>query len=112
MSSSARSSPTAAGAYAPSEGGIHSRVCSTRAVNFFAELKPGALREAAAALRGSQVEALRLVLESESSAQRDQLSSYIPWLATIGSVSPLVGLLGTVLGVIHAFIGIAVSGSG
>ena len=85
----------------------------TRAVNFFAELKPGALREASAApLRGSQVEALRLVLESESSAQRDQLSSYIPWLATIGSVSPLVGLLGTVLGVIHAFIGIAVSGSG
>ena len=82
-------------------------------MNFFAELKPGALREASAApLRGSQVEALRLVLESESATQRDELSSYIPWLATIGSVSPLIGLLGTVLGVIDAFVGIAVKGSG
>src|SRR5436305_90950 len=70
------------------------------------------LAASAAPLRGSQVEALRLVLESESSTQRDQLSSYIPWLATIGSVSPLVGLLGTVLGVIDAFVGIAVKGSG
>ena len=85
----------------------------TRAVNFFAEMKPGALREASAApLRGSQVEALRLVLDAESAAERDQLSSFIPWLATIGSVSPLIGLLGTVLGVIDAFIGIAAKGSG
>jgi biopolymer transport protein TolQ len=30
----------------------------------------------------------------------------------IGSVSPLIGLLGTVLGVIDAFIGIATKGSG
>jgi biopolymer transport protein TolQ len=33
-------------------------------------------------------------------------------LATIGSVSPLIGLLGTVLGVIDAFLGIATQGSG
>ncbi|MFI5242791.1 MAG: MotA/TolQ/ExbB proton channel family protein [Gemmatimonadales bacterium] len=85
----------------------------TRAVNFFAEMMPGALRDASAApLRGSQVEALRLVLDAETSAQRDALSSYIPWLATIGSVSPLVGLFGTVLGIIDAFVGIAVKGSG
>jgi biopolymer transport protein TolQ len=30
----------------------------------------------------------------------------------IGSVSPLIGLLGTVLGIIDAFIGIATKGSG
>ena len=35
-----------------------------------------------------------------------------PVLAMIGSVSPLIGLLGTVLGVIDAFIGIATKGSG
>ena len=43
---------------------------------------------------------------------RDQLGRFLPWLATIGSVSPLIGLLGTVLGVIQAFIGIATKGSG
>src|SRR5205823_9746638 len=37
---------------------------------------------------------------------------HVPVLATIGSVSPLLGLLGTVIGVIQAFIGIATKGSG
>ncbi|HSJ62550.1 MAG TPA: MotA/TolQ/ExbB proton channel family protein [Gemmatimonadaceae bacterium] len=85
----------------------------SRALNFFAEMKPGALREAAGSpLSGSQVEALRLVLDSETAGERDRLGRYIPWLAVIGSSSPLIGLLGTVLGVIDAFIGIATSGSG
>ena len=47
-----------------------------------------------------------------SAAERDRLSRYIPALAMIGSVSPLIGLLGTVLGVIDAFLGIATKGSG
>lgn len=86
----------------------------TRAVNFFAEMKPGALRatEAHDKLSGSQVEALRLVLDAETTDERDRMGHFIPWLATIGSVSPLIGLLGTVLGVIDAFIGIATKGSG
>jgi biopolymer transport protein TolQ len=85
----------------------------SRAVNFFAEMKPGALRDAASGpLSGSQVEALRLVLDSEAGEERDRLARFIPSLATIGSVSPLIGLLGTVLGVIDAFLGIATKGSG
>ena len=86
----------------------------SRAVNFFAEMKPGALRstEAADPLRGSQVEALRLVLDAETTDERERMGHFIPWLATIGSVSPLIGLLGTVLGVIDSFIGIATKGSG
>ena len=85
----------------------------SRAVNFFAEMKPGALSDAAASpLSGSQVEALRLVLDSETADERDRLAQFIPWLAVIGSVSPLIGLLGTVIGVIDAFVGIATSGSG
>jgi UDP-glucose 4-epimerase len=60
----------------------------------------------------NQVETLHLLLESEASAERDRLGRFLPWLATIGSVSPLIGLLGTVLGVIEAFIGIATKGSG
>lgn len=63
-------------------------------------------------LTGSQVEALRLVLDAEVTAERDRLAAFIPTLATIGSVSPLIGLLGTVLGIIDSFIGIATKGSG
>lgn len=65
-----------------------------------------------ATMTGSQIETLHLVLDSEASDERDRVSRFLPWLATIGSVSPLIGLLGTVLGVIDAFVGIASKGSG
>ena len=86
----------------------------SRATQFLSQTTPalGATPERGARLSGSQVEALRLVLDSETNHERDRLSRFIPWLATIGSVSPLIGLLGTVLGVIEAFIGIATKGSG
>ena len=91
----------------------YTRVFS-RATQFLTQTTPalGATSERGARLSGSQVEALRLVLDSESNHERDRLARFIPWLATIGSVSPLIGLLGTVLGVIEAFIGIATKGSG
>ena len=53
-----------------------------------------------------------MVLGKEVAAERDLLGHYIPWLATIGSVSPLLGLTGTVFGIMSAFIGIASKGSG
>jgi len=86
----------------------------TRAVRFITETTPamGATEERRARLSASQVEALRLVLDSASGAERDRLGRFVPTLATIGSVSPLIGLLGTVLGIIDAFIGIATEGSG
>lgn len=85
-----------------------------RAGEFLREVTPamGATAGRAAKFSGSQVEALRLVLDAETNAARDRLSHYIPSLGTIGSVSPLIGLFGTVLGVIEAFIGIASKGSG
>jgi biopolymer transport protein TolQ len=85
-----------------------------RAVQFLSQTKPAlaASPERQARLSGSQVEALRLVLDAETNAERDALSRLVPSLATIGSVSPLIGLLGTVLGVISAFTGIATQGSG
>jgi biopolymer transport protein TolQ len=86
----------------------------TRAVRFITETTPAlaATDNRHARLSASQVEALRQVLDSASGAVRDQLGRFVPSLATIGSVSPLIGLLGTVLGVIEAFIGIATKGSG
>lgn len=85
-----------------------------RAVQFLNDTKPalGATQERTARLSGSQVEALRLVLDAESGKEREELGAFIPWLATVGSVSPLIGLFGTVLGVISAFTGIAAQGSG
>ena len=85
-------------------------------VNFLSELRPGALQPEGAQPSGTltqtQVGALKMVLNKEIAAERDLASHYISWLATIGSVSPLLGLLGTVLGVMRAFLGIASQGSG
>jgi biopolymer transport protein TolQ len=92
-------------------------------IHFFSELKPGGLKgglkgdgptvvEGQSTLTTTQLEALRMVLAKEVAAERDAAARFIPWLATFGSVSPLLGLLGTVLGVMDAFIGIAVGGSG
>jgi biopolymer transport protein TolQ len=83
-------------------------------VNFFSELRPGALREGAPATEGlslTQLEALRMVLEKEEAEERDELAHGLGSLAVIGSVSPLLGLMGTVIGVMNAFLGITVSGS-
>ncbi len=65
-----------------------------------------------AQLSASQVQALRLVLDAETNTERERLGTWIPTLAMIGSVSPLLGLLGTVLGIIEAFLGVARGGSG
>jgi biopolymer transport protein TolQ len=71
--------------------------------------EPGTRRET---LSLTQLEALKMVLGKEVATERDLLGHLIPWLATIGSVGVLLGLLGTVLGVMDAFVGIAAQGSG
>jgi biopolymer transport protein TolQ len=83
-------------------------------VNFFSELRPGALRQGAPPTQGlslTQLEALRMVLEKEEAEERDELAHGLGTLAVIGSVSPLLGLMGTVIGVMNAFLGITSSGS-
>ncbi|MFO8174814.1 MAG: MotA/TolQ/ExbB proton channel family protein [Gemmatimonadota bacterium] len=83
-------------------------------VNFFSELRPGALRADAAKGQGlslTQLEALRLVLEKEEDEERDELAQGLNSLAIIGSVSPLLGLMGTVIGIMNAFLGITATGS-
>ena len=83
-------------------------------VNFFSELAPGALREDAPVQKGltlTQLEVLRLVLEKEEAEERDELAVGLNWLAIIGSISPLLGLMGTVIGIMNAFLGITATGS-
>lgn len=89
-------------------------VVFARAMQFITDTRPAlaGTPDRSARLSAAQVEALRLVMDAESGRERERLSQYVPWLATVGSVSPLIGLLGTVLGVIQAFTGIAAKGSG
>ncbi|HEX6070763.1 MAG TPA: MotA/TolQ/ExbB proton channel family protein [Longimicrobiaceae bacterium] len=84
-----------------------------RGVNFFSELRPGGLREGVSVvgLSSAQLEVLRLVLEKEEGEERDEIGHGLNWLAIIATVSPLLGLLGTVLGVMNSFIGVAETGS-
>lgn len=84
-----------------------------RGVDFFSELRPGAIY-ADSQTRGlspAQLEVLRLVLEKEEGEERDELAHGIQWLAIFATVSPLLGLLGTVLGVMNSFIGVSQAGN-
>ena len=84
-----------------------------RGVSFFGELRPGAMRQGTdvRGLSPAQLEVLRIVLEKEEGEERDGLSGGIQWLAIIATVAPLLGLLGTVLGVMHSFLGVVEAGS-
>lgn len=95
-----------------SQPSAHTRVLH-RALQFLSETRMVTAEGGApATLTASQVQALRMVLDAETNTERDQLGTYIPFLAMVGSVSPLLGLLGTVIGVINAFLGVARGGSG
>jgi biopolymer transport protein TolQ len=91
----------------------HTRVFR-QGINFFSELRPGALRENApptAGLSETQLHALWLMLEKVQEEERDTLARGLVWLAVIATVSPLLGLLGTVIGVMDSFLGIQATGA-
>jgi biopolymer transport protein TolQ len=64
-------------------------------------------------LKGQRVEAADLVdgarraMRATFQREVDYLESHLAFLASVGSVSPYVGLLGTVWGIMHAFRGLA-----
>jgi len=59
----------------------------------------------------AQMEALRAVMEREVSSQIFKLENNMGVLATAVSVSPMLGLFGTVWGVMIAFCGVAMAGN-
>jgi biopolymer transport protein ExbB len=62
--------------------------------------------------REDLVDTVRRSIQRASALTANDLKKGISSLATIGSTAPFVGLLGTVVGVITAFQGIAATGSG
>ena len=55
------------------------------------------------------IEGIRRAMESSIQLEIDKLQSLLPYLATAGSTSPYIGLLGTVWGIINAFRSLASS---
>ncbi len=62
--------------------------------------------------REDLMDTVRRAIQRASALTASDLKRMVPALATIGSTAPFVGLLGTVVGVINAFQGIAATGSG
>jgi biopolymer transport protein TolQ len=61
-----------------------------------------------------QIKSLQAVMVSMQLASSDQVrrvERYMPWLATTASVSPFIGLFGTVWGVMDAFSGLGTAGA-
>src|SRR6185436_16334916 len=61
---------------------------------------------------GETIEASKRALERTEAIVHAELKRGLGGLATIGSTAPFVGLFGTVMGIIHAFETMAVSGGG
>ncbi len=68
----------------------------------FNRLRQQAGMDADAIMEGTQ-RAMRVALSRET----DRLDSHLPFLATVGSTSPYVGLFGTVWGIMNSFRGLA-----
>ena len=62
--------------------------------------------------REDLMDTVRRSIQRASALTASDLKKGVAALATIGSTAPFVGLLGTVIGVINAFTGIASTGSG
>jgi biopolymer transport protein ExbB/TolQ len=62
--------------------------------------------------REDLVDSVRRSIQRATALTQSDLKKGVNSLATIGTTAPFVGLLGTVVGVINAFVGIAATGSG
>lgn len=74
----------------------------TAGIKEFTRLRQTTNIDPDAVMEGVQ-RAMRVALYREE----EKLEQHLPYLATVGSISPYVGLFGTVWGIMHSFIGLA-----
>ena len=65
------------------------------------------LRERRVGDAGALLDGARRAMRASFQRELDAIESHLSFLASVGSVSPYVGLFGTVWGIMHAFIGLA-----
>jgi biopolymer transport protein TolQ len=65
------------------------------------------LRERRVADAGALLDGARRAMRASFQRELDAIESNLSFLASVGSVSPYVGLFGTVWGIMHAFIGLS-----
>ncbi len=65
------------------------------------------LRERHISDTGTLLDGARRAMRASYQREMDAIESNLSFLATVGSVSPYVGLFGTVWGIMHAFTGLA-----
>ncbi len=56
---------------------------------------------------GAQLDGARRAMRASFQRELDVIESHLSFLASVGSVSPYVGLFGTVWGIMHAFVGLS-----
>ena len=65
------------------------------------------LRERRVSDAGALLDGARRAMRASFQRELDTIEANLSFLATVGSVSPYVGLFGTVWGIMHAFIGLS-----
>jgi len=84
------------------------RVLSAGLYEFSYDIKSGG-----AAMKGhDMIEAAERAIEREALVTTADMKKGLSGLATIGTTAPFIGLFGTVIGIINAFRGMALTGSG
>ena len=56
---------------------------------------------------GAQLDGARRAMRASYQRELDEVESNLSFLASVGSVSPYVGLFGTIWGIMHAFVGLS-----
>lgn len=80
-------------------------------VNVFDEVYETYRRQTGGSGPARSVIALERAAQTASSEALTSMETHLPWLATIGAVSPFVGLFGTIMGIVDAFHGLGTAGA-
>lgn len=61
--------------------------------------------------RIKSMNAIQVVMQLVATEEIHKMEQWMPWLATTGSVTPFIGLFGTVFGVMNSFMGLGSAGA-